>query len=152
GRRYDNLTTGGLHYHKNLLTPYWDPVGGAALDLTYAAGNVEADGSRTAQQFIGQASTVLGFPDFTGHAHGKLEGFLAYLADTRLAVRLYGAGGIPDDVEYFALGSGTLLRGYDQRERQGSVVWVGSLEWRLPVAQMVQWDLCDHVIGVRNVS
>ena len=40
----------------------------------------------------------------------------------------------------------------DQRERQGSLVWVGSLEWRLPVAQMVQWDICDHVLGIRNVS
>src|SRR5262249_29878139 len=32
---FRDRTALGIHYHKNLLTPYWDPEGGFALDLTY---------------------------------------------------------------------------------------------------------------------
>src|SRR5207249_3090965 len=34
--RFDQQSTLGVHYHLNLLTPYWDPEGGLAVDLTYA--------------------------------------------------------------------------------------------------------------------
>jgi hemolysin activation/secretion protein len=64
---------------------------------------------------------------------------------------VYGAGGLPDEVEYFPLGGGSLFRGYDQAQRQGSLVWVGSVEWRLPIIKEMQCDICDHTIGARNV-
>src|SRR5439155_14642366 len=32
-----------------------------------------------------------------------------------------------------------------------SLVGVGSVEWRLPLAQMVEWDVCDHLVGGRNL-
>ncbi|HKB37185.1 MAG TPA: M1 family aminopeptidase [Gemmataceae bacterium] len=165
-RRFDNLGTGGLHYHLNYLTPYWDPAGGFQLDLTYAGGTVELDDGppalkertqRAAHQVTGQFSMVKGFPDLTGlaTASGPLGEWagpaLCWLADSRLAFRLYGAAGLPDEVEYFPLGGGSLFRGFDQRERQGSLVWVASAEWRLPLAREVHWDVCDHVFGARNL-
>ena len=36
-------------------------------------------------------------------------------------------------------------------ERQGSLVWVASAEWRVPLAKEVHWDVCDHVFGARNL-
>src|SRR5262249_10282059 len=41
--------------------------------------------------------------------------------------------------------------GYDLAQRQGSAMWVGSAEWRVPVAKGLNWDCCDHVIGLRNI-
>src|SRR5262249_10184042 len=38
----------------------------------------------------------------------------------------------------------------DLAQRQGSTVWVGSVEWRLPVCQRGECDAIDHVIGLRN--
>ena len=39
----------------------------------------------------------------------------------------------------------------DVQERQGNAVWVASLEWRIPLVQQVNWDCCDHVVGIRNI-
>jgi len=112
---------------------------------------------RAAHQAIGQFSMVKGFPDLTSLAtkEGPLGEWVApalcWLADTRFALRVYGAGGLPDEVEYFPLGGGSLFRGFDQAERQGSLVWVASAEWRVPLARQVHWDVCDHVFGARNL-
>jgi hypothetical protein len=151
--RYDSMTTAGIHYRVNYLTPYWDAEGGFQLDATYQAGAVDliGEGSRTHHQVSGQLAMVKGLPDLTDLSP-LAPGLFAWLADTRLAFRLYGAGGLPDRGEYFSLGGGTLLRGYDQRQRQGSLAWVGSVEWRLPVCQDVEYDICDHTLGVRNVN
>jgi hypothetical protein len=36
-------------------------------------------------------------------------------------------------------------------ERQGSALWLASLEWRVPLARRINYDICDHVVGLRNV-
>src|SRR5262249_12858292 len=166
GRRFHSLGTGGLHYHLNYLTPYWDPAGGFQLDLTSQGGTVELEdrppalGERShqaAHQFTGQFSMVKGFPDLTDlvsdkHLLGEWAApALCWLAETRLALRVYGAGGLPDEVEYFPLGGGSLFRGFDQSERQGSLVWVASAEWRGPLARGLHWGGCDHRFRARNI-
>jgi hypothetical protein len=143
GERYRHQALGGLHYHINYLTPYWDAEGGFQLDLAYANGLTVPgvhEGNRGAHQLTGQFSFVKSVPDGLG-----------WLSETRLAVRLYGAAGAPGRVEYFPLGGGELFRGFDLAERQGSVVWVGSVEWRVPLARDLRWDCCDHALGLRNV-
>ena len=52
---------------------------------------------------------------------------------------------------FFPLGGGSLFRGFDLEQRQGSTVWVASVEWRIPLARHVEWDVCDHIIGVRDI-
>lgn len=148
-QRYDSTALGGLHFSVNYLTPYWDPQGGFKLDLTYAGGVVDVDRTRAAHQFTGQLSVVKELPDLTGL--GIAFNLCEWLSRSRLAVRAYAAGGLPDEVEYFLLGGSTLFRGFDQSERQGSLVWVASLEYRMPLVRDVRWDCCDHVFGVRNV-
>jgi len=155
--RPDDTSLLGLHYHKNYLTPYWDPVAGYQVDLSYAGGVVDLNGTRGVQQLWGQASYVQAVPDLRtslpalGECGAHVDGFLNWLSDTRVALRFYGASGWPSQGEYFTLGGGNLFRGFDQEQRQGSAVFVGSVEWRVPLCRHVEWDVCDHVAGIRNV-
>jgi hypothetical protein len=156
-QRYENEALAGLHYHLNYLTPYWDPEGGMALDLTYAGGDVKLDKNAFTNQLTGQFSMVKSLPDLSGHLDdqtwpGKVaEPVLRWLSETRLAWRVFGAGGWPDRGEYFTLGGSTLFRGFDLSERQGSAVWLASLEWRFPLVRHTHCNAVDHVLSLSNV-
>jgi hypothetical protein len=157
GERYQNETLGGLHYHQNYLTPYWDPQGGFALDVAYAGGQAKLDRNVFTNQVTGQFSYVTFVPDLSGHLDehsglGKVaEPVLRYLADTRLAVRVFGAGGWPNQGEYFSLGGSNMLRGLSLSERQGSTLWLASLEWRFPIWRHTNCSAIDHVMELNNI-
>ncbi len=144
----DEQTTLGIHYHKYYLTPYWDPEGGFALDATYQAGLPILDRDDF-QSVFGQVSTV----KFTPDPLGILEStpLLRWLKDTRWAFRLGGAASLPDDSQLFSLGGGDLFRGFDLRERQGSLMWLASVEWRVPLCKGLDKDYLDHVAGLRGI-
>jgi hypothetical protein len=148
GDPFDNRTSLGLHYHKNYLTPYWDPEGGFALDATYQGGLPVFGADRGFQMLFGQVSFVKKFPDPLKILPEMP--WLSWLAESRLAFRLYAAGALPDDGMLFTLGGGDRFRGFDLSERQGSAQWVGSVEWRIPLARGMKYDCLDHFIGVRN--
>jgi hypothetical protein len=137
----------GAHYHKYLLTPYWDPEGGFALDLTYEYGLPIFGNQRTFQQALGQLSFVKSMPKLLDWDTPVVN----WLQATRWAFRGGGATALPANGQFFSLGGGAQFRGFGLDQRQGSSVWVGSVEWRLPIASNVDWDFCDHVAGVRNV-
>ncbi len=138
----------GIHYHKYLLTPYWDPEGGLALDASFRGG-VPVFGADGFQQAFGQVSWVKYTPD----PFGWLEEtpWLTWLAKSRWAFRLGGAIGLPDNGLFFTLGGGNFFRGFDLNQRQGSATWVGSAEWRVPIGRNLEWDFVDHFAGIRNV-
>ena len=146
---FNNRTGLGVHYHKNMLTPYWDAEGGLALDLSYQYGIPIFGEDRPFHLAYGQVSTVKSFPDWL--CCGAEGPIAAYLKETRFAFRAGGGGGVPDDGQFFALGGGDQFRGYDPRQRQGSVMWVGSVEWRVPIVQHAEWDFACRVASVRNV-
>lgn len=146
---FDDQTSLGIHYHKNYLTPYWDPEGGIAFDVTYRAGLPCIKADESFHQVFGQLSTVKYFPDWLGLL--KETPGLSWLANTRLAFRVAGAAAVPDRGLFFTLGGGDHFRGFDLRERQGSLLWIGSLEWRIPLAQHLTWDCFDHFVGLRNI-
>lgn len=137
---FDHQTGVGVHYHIDYLTPYWDPEGGFRFDATYGAGIPLFGENVSFHRIDAQISTIYSPPDWCGP-----------LADTKLAVRLYGAAGLPDQGEYFTMGGAELFRGFDLKERQGNAVWIASLEWRIPIVRHVNWDVCDHVAGIRNI-
>jgi hypothetical protein len=157
GVRYDRLSSAGAHYRINYLTPYWDPEGGFQFDAWAEGGTADAP----VQVGFGKASSqfvfVKGLPDLSHWLDGNPKAqaaagpFLEWLGETRLAFRLYGATSLPTNGEFFSMGGGQLFRGFDLAERQGSAVWVGSLEWRVPILKDLRWDCCDHVLGLRNV-
>lgn len=152
--RFSHRGQGGFHYHINYLTPYWNPEGGFSADVSYAAGLVlpgeqgdtrnsnpnQIFGLSGSHQFLGQATYVQAIPDGLG-----------WLSSTMLAFRLYGAYGLPNYVQYFALGGSELFRGFSLAQRQGSALWVGSLEWRFPLARDVNWSCFDHALRLRNI-
>jgi hemolysin activation/secretion protein len=74
-----------------------------------------------------------------------------WMLDTRLAMRLQGAAALPDDGLFFPMGGSNLFRGYDMRQRQGSMNWVASIEWRIPLWKDAEWQCCDHIATLKNL-
>jgi hypothetical protein len=130
----------GVHYRLNLYTPYWDPERGFWIDAV--AGGGVADLGPT----VGNFQTKV-----------ELAGVLAlperytYLSRVKAAGRVVVQGAIPDQGQFFALGGGTLFRGYDLAQRQGSFLWVVNKELRVPLFRHVDWDVADHTAGVKNL-
>lgn len=137
---FDQATNLGIHYHIDLLTPYWDPEVGFKLDATYALGIPILGQERVAHQISAQASWVQAPPEGLG-----------WLSQTRLALRAFGAWGWQRDGRLFALGGDMNFRGFDLAERQGSMSWVGSVEWRMPVYRKADLDVADHFMRLKNV-
>ncbi|MBX9626638.1 MAG: BamA/TamA family outer membrane protein, partial [Gemmataceae bacterium] len=135
--RPDSVWEGGWHGRLNLYTPYWDPEEGVWADFTAAAGETRLPNSTGTGRLRAELAGVKQLPDWLGEA--------------RLAGRVVAAGALPDQGQFFALGGGTLFRGYDLAQRQGSALWVANAELRLPLARHVTWDCLDHCVGARNV-
>ncbi|HET6571982.1 MAG TPA: M1 family aminopeptidase [Fimbriiglobus sp.] len=131
----------GLHYRLNLYTPYWDPDRGVWVDLVAAGGVADLAGvTRGAGQLRGELAAVRKLPDGLG-----------YLSDVKAAGRVVAMGAVPAEGQFFALGGGTLYRGFDLEERQGSFLWVANTELRLPLARNVRWNVLDNLVGGRNL-
>lgn len=141
--RFRHQALAGIHHHINYLTPYWDAEGGFQMDTSVLTG-VQVPGVHEAvhgaHMITSQLAWVQSMPDGWG-----------YLSDTRWAFRLFGAAGLPSNVEFFSMGGSELFRGFDLAQRQGSIVWVGSVEWRVPLLTHLNWNVCDRAVGLRNV-
>ncbi|MBP3956848.1 BamA/TamA family outer membrane protein [Gemmata sp. G18] len=141
GDRWDRLWMAGWHVRLNLYTPYWDPECGLWADAMAAGGQADfADGWKPMAQARAELAAVHTLPEWTGP-----------FRVARIAGRVVGQFATPDRGQFFALGGGTLFRGFDLAERQGSALWVGNLEMRWPLARNVTWDALDHSVGARNV-
>jgi hypothetical protein len=139
--RYDDLAAFGVHYHRDFLTPYWDPVGGYRLDVNYEYGSPVFGGDETYQRIEGEFSVVKGLPDGLG-----------WFSKTRLAGRVYAGMGWPDNGEHFQLGGSRRNRGLERQDRQGSAMWLCSAEWRFPIWQDIDCDVCDHILRWKHLS
>jgi hypothetical protein len=146
---YNERPSIGINYHKNLMTPYWDAEGGYSLELTYEYGPPILGNPSPFHEVLGQFAFVKGMPHFLGDGHDS--SVVSWLYDTRFAFRIGGAAGLPGNGLLFPLGGATSFRGFDLSERQGNMMWVGSVEWRTPLARNLHWDFFDHVIGIRNL-
>jgi hypothetical protein len=152
GVRFDKMTTMGVHYKLNYLTPYWDPEGGIQFEAWYEGGLAQLPSTVGVHMASGQFSTVHSAPNLLKDVNAPdwLKKSADWFADTRFAFRIYGATSAPSKGEFFTLGGSTAFRGFDLAQRQGSSVWVGSVEWRVPVVQRVECDVLDHMVGLRN--
>jgi hypothetical protein len=138
--RWDRLAMIGYHFRLNMYTPYWDPETGYWVDLTAATGLADLN----AWQGMGQGRIELAGVQ-------QLPEWLGPLQYTRLAGRIVAMGAWPNQGEFFALGGGTLFRGFDLAQRQGNALWVGNAEFRIPLARNIEWDALDHTVGARNL-
>ncbi len=139
----------GLHYHKYYLTPYWDAEGGVAIDASYQYGVPILGMTDEYQLAYSQFSTVKSFPEAIANLHDNPV--TAYLRETRFAFRLSGGAATPQNGQLFSLGGGDQFRGFDIAQRQGSLTWLTSVEWRVPILQYCKHDYFDHIAGIRNV-
>jgi hypothetical protein len=139
GERYDRLWMAGWHLRLNLYTPYWDPECGVWADVMAAGGQAEFDAWKPMFQGRAELAVVKELPESLGPLRPRVAG------------RVVGQFATPDEGQFFALGGGTLFRGFDLAERQGSALWVANLEVRWPLARTVTWDCLDHCLGARNV-
>jgi hypothetical protein len=140
GIRYERLWMTGVHARLNLYTPYWDPECGVWADAMAAGGQVEFAHWKPMFQGRAELAAVHALPEWTGP-----------LQHARFAARVMGQVATPDEGQFFALGGGTVFRGFDIAERQGSALWVANAELRWPLARNVTWDCLDHCLGARNV-
>jgi hypothetical protein len=132
----------GLHTRVNLYTPYWDPECGFWADATLASGVTRLHRDVGVHQLRLELAAVQKLLD---------SECLGRWSQTRIAGRIVTQGAFPDRGQFFALGGGTLFRGYDLAEKQGSALWVANAELRLPLYRDVTWDVLDHTVGARNV-
>ena len=137
--RWDSAWDWGWHFRANLYTPYWDPECGVWVDAMAAVGQTRMPDWKNAGQFRAELAGVHKLPEWTGP-----------FSNVRVAARVVGMGALPDQGQFFALGGGTLFRGYDLAQRQGSALWVGNFELRLPIVRHAEWDALDHCVGARN--
>lgn len=140
GTRYDHLWMAGWHVRLNLYTPYWDPECGIWADAMVAGGQANFTDWRPMGQARVELAGVHSLPEWTGP-----------LQHVRFAARVLGQSSTLEYGQFFALGGGTVFRGFDIAERQGSAMWVGNVEMRWPLARNVTWDCLDHCVGARNV-
>ncbi|WP_439623446.1 M1 family aminopeptidase [Gemmata sp.] len=140
GERFQKLSMAGYHYRLNLYTPYWNPECGVWVDAMAAAGGAEFTTWKGMGQGRLELAAVHGLPDCLGP-----------LQHVRVAGRVVTLGAWPDYGQFYALGGGTLFRGFDFAERQGNALWVANAELRIPVKRDVTWDVLDHTIGARSI-
>ncbi|MFM7148566.1 MAG: M1 family aminopeptidase, partial [Gemmataceae bacterium] len=152
GIRYDRMSTLGAHYRLNYLTPYWDPEGGFCFDVWYEGGIAQKPSTVALNKIGGQLSWVKTLPVVVPESGGLLRKVNEWLSETRLAFRAYGAAASPSRGEFFSMGGSELFRGFDLAQRQGSTVWVGSVEWRIPILRRCRWDCLDHLASMRNLQ
>jgi hypothetical protein len=140
GVRFKNVWLNGIHYRLNLYTPYWDAERGVWVDVSYGAGTANVNGQTTAQQVRAELAGVQKVPNGYG-----------WWSDIRLAGRGVVASSWPSEGEFFALGGGTLFRGFDLAQRQGNMLWVANAEVRWPLIRDAHWNFFDNAAGIRNV-
>jgi hypothetical protein len=138
--RWDRAWTLGWHLRANLYTPYWNPETGVWVDVAGGVGQARVPGWTTTGEFRAELAGVQQLPEWLGP-----------LQHARVAGRVVGMGALPDKGQFYALGGGTLFRGYDLAQRQGSALWVGNAELRVPVVREAEWDVLDHTFGARSV-
>jgi hypothetical protein len=140
GTRWTHLAMGGYHYRLNLYTPYWNPECGFWVDAMAGGGAAEFAGWRGMGQGRVELAAVHNLPSAFGA-----------LSNWRVAGRMVGMMAWPDYGNFYALGGGNLFRGFDLAQRQGSALWVGNAELRVPLATGVAWDVLDHCVGARSL-
>ncbi|HXD86349.1 MAG TPA: M1 family aminopeptidase [Urbifossiella sp.] len=138
--RWNQSWNYGWHFRTNLYSPYWNPESGLWFDASANVSEIRMPSWTTAGQFRTELAAVQRMPDGLG-----------YFSNARVAARMVGMGALPDQGQFFALGGGTLFRGYDLAQRQGSNLWVGNLEMRIPIAPDMHYDVLDHTVGARSL-
>jgi outer membrane protein assembly factor BamA len=138
--RYDNLAAWGVLYYRDFRTPYWDPDAGYRFYCYYENGQPVLGGEETYHRVFAEGSYIWRVPDGYG-----------YLSSTRLVGRIAGGAGWPDNGEHFQLGGSLRLRGLGRSDREGSALWLASIEWRFPIYRNWHLNIADNIARISHV-
>ncbi|MFA5039442.1 MAG: M1 family aminopeptidase [Candidatus Omnitrophota bacterium] len=137
----------GLHYRQKKETivgaTYEAVNGGAFPDPSHGY-------KLNATQEVG--GHILGGDDSFSRTSLEWDKYMEIKNGHKVAFRLKGGYGYPDDKYLFYLGSDTELRGYDYKSVQGSSVLLGSLEYRFPLARSLDVEFPYRVASLDEVQ
>ena len=76
---------------------------------------------------------------------------MGYFSETRVVAGVWRHRR-PGQRLAFPTRRGDTARGMKRDAREGSAVWVATVEWRLPVSHDLNWDLCDNVCRMKHLD
>lgn len=138
---YRDVRAFGVAYHLDTRAPYWNPDHGFCLDAAYEHGALVFDDGAEYDRVWGQVSGVHRLPDWTG----------CYLSETKLAGRVAGGYGSPDNGEHFRFGGPLRFRGQRSEDQEGNAFWLASAEWRFPLWTELNLSLYDNLAAIRSI-
>jgi hypothetical protein len=132
---YRNIRAAGIRFHLDTRMPYWNPERGFAIDAAYENGFRAFNAGESFNRGFGQISAVRKLPEGLG-----------YLSETRIASRLRGGIGSPDQGEHFRLGGALGFRGQRSEDTEGSAFWLTGADWRFPLWGEVDREYFDQTV------
>lgn len=137
---YRDIRAVGLRYHLDTRMPYWNPEQGLAFDAIAEHGFPAFGAGESYVRGFGQLSGVHKLPDGLG-----------YFSETRIATRIRGGIGSPDNGEHFRFGGIQGFRGQRSEDTEGSAFWLTGADWRFPIAEGIDKAMGDNVINWQSV-
>lgn len=153
--RYQQFFSTGMHFSRYYQIPYWDPEAGYQFNIGVEGGTIDLNSWQGMGKFWGNFSFVRTLPDLSfwmPEGSGLMQYGYKWFAQSRFAGRVYAGYALPSQAQIFSMGGGELLRGFDLAQRQGSGVAVISGEWRFPLMRQIEYDVLDHLVGLRNLG
>lgn len=139
---YRDIQAFGTRFHLDTRMPYWAPDRGFTIDGLVEGGTNNFGGYSTFIRGMGQVAGVHKLPDGLG-----------YLSETRLAARVRGGIGNPDNGKHFHFGGPTGFRGQRSEDTEGSAFWLASCDYRVPFWEEANHhrSVCDNVVRLKSL-
>jgi hypothetical protein len=131
---YRDLRAVGVSYNLNTQMPYWNPEKGFHLEATIEHGFQAFGSGESYDRVSSQLAAVRRLPDGLG-----------WFSESRVAGRIAGGAGSPDNGEHFRFGGPLRFRGQRSEDTEGSLFWLTTAEWRFPIVREMNVDLHDNV-------
>ncbi|MCR4336400.1 MAG: BamA/TamA family outer membrane protein, partial [Candidatus Omnitrophica bacterium] len=125
----------GTALHLNQAGPYTDPNTGYQLDA-----------------FFENAGHYLGGTQYFYRSGVDLAKYQRVTARSKLAMRVNYGWGYPQDKELYHLGGIDGLRGFDRKTVRGSNGLLGSLEYRFPLRDRINWYFLDNFFELEKID
>jgi hypothetical protein len=129
----------GVNYHVDTRFPYWNPEKGLAWDTLGELG-IRVGGSDEYQRIFSQLSAVRRLPDELGP-----------LSELRLAGRIAGGYGSPDNGLHFRFGGPLGFRGQRSEDTKGNAYWLASTELRFPLLARIEQPIADNIMTWKSL-
>ena len=139
--QFDNVRAFGVDFHADSQTPYWNPDRGVRVDANYEHGFRAFGGGSTYNRVSGQLAAVQ-----------RLNFTSGWLSRTKVAGRISGGYGWDNNGEHFRFGGPSRFRGRGVTDTEGNEFWLGSLEWRFPIAGDLNYDVLDNTASLKGVD